>query len=140
MATNLEKPSFLQVPNLSSWRQWAGLTTTGLVIAFLVFDGVTKVLRIAPVREASEQLGLPQASISFIGLLLLGCTVIYAFPTTSVLGAILLTGYLGGATAIQVRAGNGAFPIAFAVGVGVLVWVGLALRERRLLAWIIKGK
>jgi len=67
---------------------------------------------------------------------LLTCTAIYAIPSTAILGAILLTGYLGGAAAIQVRAGSGAFPVAFSIVFGILVWVGPVLREPRLL-WLI---
>jgi hypothetical protein len=71
-----------------------------------------------------------------VKILLLACTAIYAIPQTAVLGAILLTAYLGGATAIQVRAGNGTFQVAFSIAFGVLVWVGLILREPRLF-WTI---
>jgi hypothetical protein len=105
---------------------------------FLAFDGVSKLMKVAPVLEASEQLGIPVHTIVGIGIVLLGCTAIYAIPRTAVLGAILLTGYLGGATAIHVRAGSGAFPIVFAVAFGVLVWLGLVLREPRLLRTILQ--
>jgi len=115
---------------------WAGGIITVLVVLFLTFDGVTKVIKAAPVVKASEQLSLPPNTILGIGILLLACTTIYAIPQTAVLGAILLTAYLGGATAIQVRAGNGAFPVAFSVAFGLLVWVGLVLRNPRLL-WTI---
>ncbi len=71
-----------------------------------------------------------------IGILLLACTAIYAIPPTAILGAILLTGYLGGAVAIQVRAGGGAFPLSFSIIFGLLVWVGLILREPRL-GWLV---
>ncbi|HUD71807.1 MAG TPA: DoxX family protein [Dongiaceae bacterium] len=118
-------------------RLWTGGIITGLVVVFLAFDGITKVLRVTPVMEASKNLGLPTESIVPIGILLLVCTALHAIPRTAILGAILLTGYLGGATAIQVRAGSGAFPIAFSVGFGVLVWAGLALREPRLVWWIL---
>ena len=68
--------------------------------------------------------------------MLLACTAIYSIPQTAVLGAILLTGYLGGATAIHVRAASGLFPIAFSIAMGVLAWAGLVLRDPRLL-WTI---
>ena len=106
------------------------------MVLFLTFDGVTKVIETAPVVKASEQLGLPPSTTVGIGILLLSCTVIYSIPQTAVLGAILLTAFLGGATAIHVRAGSGAFPVAFSISFGVLVWVGLILREPRLL-WTI---
>jgi hypothetical protein len=82
---------------------------------------------------------LPHETIVGIGVLLLVCTAIYSIPKTAVLGAILLTGYLGGATAIHVRAASGAFPIAFSVVFGVLAWVGLVLREPRLF-WLILSR
>lgn len=115
----------------------AGRIITGLAVLFLAFDGVTKLIETAPVVEASEKLGLPSYTTIGIGALLLACTAIYAIPRTAVLGAILLTGYLGGATAIHVRAGSGAFPIAFSIAFGVLVWIGLVLREPRLLRTIL---
>ena len=115
---------------------WVGRIISILVVLFLTFDGVSKVIKTAPVVKASEQLGLPPNTTVGIGVLLIACTAIYAVPQTAVLGAILLTGYLGGATAIHVRAGNGAFPVVFSVVFGILVWVGLVLREPRLL-WTI---
>ena len=115
---------------------WVGIAVTGLAILFLAFDGVAKVARVAPVVEASEKLGIPAYATAGIGVLLLACTTVYAIPPTAVLGAVLLTGYLGGATAIHLRAGSGAFPIVFSVAFGVLVWTGLVLREPRLL-WTI---
>lgn len=115
---------------------WAGWIITALVILFLTFDGATKIIKVAPVIEASESLGLPRGTLLGIGSVLLACTVIYGIPRTAVLGAILLTGYLGGAVAIHVRAGSGAFPIAFSIAFGVLAWTGLLLREPRLL-WTI---
>lgn len=129
-------PTDSQPASLSNGLFWTGAVITGLVIAFLLFDGVTKVIKVAPVLEACEQLGLPQHTVVGIGLLLLACTAIYAIPRTAVLGAILLTGYLGGAVAIHVRAGSGAFPVVFSLTFGVLAWVGLVLREPRLL-WTI---
>ena len=115
----------------------AGRVLSGAVVLFLAFDAVSKLVKAAPVLEASEKLGLPAQAIAAIGAVLLACTALYAIPKTAVLGAILLTGYLGGATAIQVRAQAGAFPIVFAIAVGVLAWVGLVLREPRLLRTIL---
>jgi hypothetical protein len=115
---------------------WAGWIISGLVVLFLAFDGVTKIIKLANVVEASEQLGVPSHTIVGIGIVLLACTVIYSIPQTAVLGAILLTGYLGGATAIHVRAESGVFPVAFSIVFGVLVWAGVVLREPRLL-WTI---
>jgi hypothetical protein len=129
-------PADTQVTSHSIGSLWAGWIITGLVILFLTFDGVTKIIKIAPVLEATERLGVPQHTLFGIGLVLLICTAIYAIPQTAVLGAILLTGFLGGAVAIHVRAGSGMFPIAFSFAFGVLAWVGLILREHRLL-WTI---
>lgn len=129
-------PADTQLASPSNSALWAGWIITGLVVLFLAFDGVTKVIKITPVVEASEKLGIPRETLIGIGIVLLACTVIYSVPQTAVLGAILLTGYLGGAAAIHVRAGSGAFPIAFSIGFGVLAWVGLVLREPRLL-WTI---
>jgi hypothetical protein len=115
---------------------WTGWVVSGLVIVFLVFDGGTKVLRVAPVMEACERVGLTPSIAAGIGAVLLACTALYAIPTTAVVGALLLTAFLGGAVATHVRGGNDAFEIAFAIGFGGLVWLGLVLREPRLL-WMI---
>lgn len=129
-------PTGIQPALLSNGRLWTGGIITGLVVLFLAFDGVTKIIQVAPVVEASAKLGVAQSSLVGLGIVLLACTTIYGIPRTAVLGAILLTGYLGGAAAIHVRAGSGAFPVAFSIAFGVLVWVGLVLREPRLL-WTI---
>ena len=120
----------------SSRRIRAGWVVTGLVILFMVFDGSTKVLEVAPVMEACERVGLPPSTVLGIGTVLLACTALYAVPQTAVVGALLLTAFLGGAVATHVRAGSGLFEIAFAVAVGGLAWLGLVLREPRLL-WAI---
>lgn len=114
-----------------------GRGLTGLVVLFLAFDGITKVLRVAPVVEACEKAGISSDLVSGIGLLLLACTTIYIIPRTAILGAILLTGYLGGAVTVHVLGRAGYFPICFALGFGVLVWAGLALREPRLVRLIL---
>ena len=114
-----------------------GATITALVVLFLAFDGITKVLRVAPVVEARERAGIASDLVRGIGLLLLACTAVYVIPRTAILGAILLTAFLGGATTLHVIARSGLFPIVFAIGFGVLVWVGLILREPRLARWIL---
>lgn len=111
---------------------WTGRVISGLVVAFLVFDGVTKVLRVAQVVQASQRLHLSIAQTVGIGVVLLVCTAIYLMPRTAILGAILLTGYLGGATAIQLQAQSPAFENAFPVIFGVLVWAGLVLRDAQI--------
>ena len=115
---------------------WTGWVVTGLVIAFLIFDGGTKILKVTPVLEACARFGLGPERVVGIGTLLLACTTLYAVPRTAVLGAILLTGYLGGAVAIHVRQGSSLFETVFPIGCGGLAWLGLLLREPRLL-WAI---
>jgi hypothetical protein len=118
---------------ISKGSLWTGRIISGLVTAFLLFDGGAKIARIKPVLDAFNSLGYnPNLSVP-IGVTLVLCAAIYAIPRTSVLGAILLTGYLGGATATHVRAGQ---PFYFPIVFGVLVWVGLYLRESRLKALV----
>ncbi len=111
---------------------WAGGITSGLVIVFLLFDSITKLLKVPQVLEATARLGFPVAALSGIAVTLLVCTIIYAIPRTAILGAALLTGYLGGAVAIQVRAGSTAFETVFPIIFGALVWLGIYLRDFRL--------
>jgi hypothetical protein len=110
---------------------WTGHIVSGLAALFFLMDGVMKLVKPAVVVEATRQLGYPETDIVGIGILLLTCTLLYLFPRTSILGAILLTGYMGGAVASQVRVGAGWFNVAFAVVFGVLVWTGLWLRDVR---------
>jgi len=121
---------------------WAGRIISGLLVLFMIFDGVTKLMKAPQVVEATVKVGYPESSIVGIGAALLIATVLYVIPQTSVLGAILLTGYLGGATATNVRAATGAFNTSFPVIFGVLVWLGLFLREPRLHALLplVKAK
>jgi hypothetical protein len=121
---------------ISRKASWAGRILSGLPVLFLVFDAVMKLIKPAPVVEATVQLGYPEASIVGIGIVLLVCTVLYAIPRTSVLGAILLTGYLGGAVATHVRVGGPLFAIVFPVIFGMVIWAGLYLREERLRALV----
>lgn len=129
-------PTETQTASVSNGALWAGGIVSALVVSFLVFDAVTKIIKVRPVVEACEKVGVPAHTVVGIGVLLLACTAVYSIPRTAVLGAILLTGYLGGAAAIHVRAGSGAFPVAFSIAFGVLAWTGLLLREPRLL-WTI---
>jgi hypothetical protein len=115
---------------------WAGRIISAIPILFLLLDGVAKLFKPAPVVEATVKLGYPESVIIGLGIVLLVCTVLYAIPLTSVLGAILLTGYLGGAVATHVRVGDKLFNILFPGLVGVLVWGGLYLRDERLRALI----
>jgi len=115
---------------------WIGWVMSGLVIAFMLMDSTMKLLALPVVLESGAPLGFAGAAMAReLGLLLLICTVLYAFPRTAVLGAILLTGYLGGAVATHVRVGNPLFShVLFGVYLGVLMWGGLYLRESRLRA------
>src|SRR5512146_1347140 len=114
------------------WRRWTATGAQALLVAFLVLDAGMKVLRAAPAVEGTAQLGYPSGALVPIGLVLLAFTVLYVIPRTAVLGALLLTGYLGGAVASQVRTGAPAFSIAFPLGFAVLVWAVLRLRDDRL--------
>lgn len=111
---------------------WGGWIMSILPALFLLLDGGMKLFKPAFVVEATVKLGYPENTIVPIGIVLLICTVLYLLPVTSVLGAILLTGYLGGAVATHVRVGEGAFPITFPIIFGVLLWGGLYLRDWRL--------
>src|SRR5882762_2137664 len=110
---------------------WAGRIIGGLPALFLLFDGVMKLVKPAPVVEATVRLGFPESVILGLGIVLLACTVLYLIPRTSILGAILLTGYLGGAVATHVRVGEGLFPVSFPIIMGVLLWGGQWLRDQR---------
>jgi hypothetical protein len=111
----------------------AGVVLTALVGVFLTFDAVMKVLRLAPAVQGTTELGYPASTVFGIGVIELVCLVLYLVPRTSVLGALLLTGYLGGAIATHVRAGS---PLVgytlFPIYVALFMWGGLYLRETRL--------
>lgn len=110
---------------------WAGWVVTVLPVPLLVMSGVMKLLKPPMVLEGFEKFGYPEHLLLPIGIIELVCTLLYIVPRTSVLGAILLTGYLGGAVATHVRVGDPYFgPIVF----GVLIWLGLFLRDARLRA------
>jgi hypothetical protein len=116
---------------------WIGRTLSALAIVFLAFDGGIKALSLAPAVEATTQLGYAAGVVVGIGVLELACLAIYVFPRTALLGAILLTGYLGGAIATQVRAGSPLFSVVFPVLIGALLWGGLLLRDARLRALLL---
>jgi hypothetical protein len=118
-------------------RLWAGYILSALAVLFLLFDGVIKLMHIAPVVQSFVQLGVPDRLAFGIGLLELVCVLLYVMPRTSVLGAILLTGYLGGAIVLHLRVGDPLFShVLFPVYVGALIWGGLFLREDRLRALV----
>lgn len=123
--------------NTSKTLLWLGIGLTALLVLFLAADGIAKIIRVPKVLEASQKLGIAPEFVPGIGFLLLVCTALYAYPKTAILGAILLTGYLGGATVVHLIARSGAFPIAFSIAFAALAWAGLALREPRLVRWIL---
>lgn len=120
---------------------WIGRTLSGIAIAFLVADTAGKLFRVAPVVEGTVKLGYPEDAVFPIGVLLLVGVVLYAIPRTSVLGAIYLTGFLGGAVATHFRIGSPLLThVLFAVYVAAFVWGGLALRNPRLLSLLTDAR
>jgi hypothetical protein len=115
-----------------------GWVLSGIVIAFLLMDATMKLLALSVVLETSGPLGFPGAAMARgLGVLLLVCTLLYAAPQTAVLGAILLTGYLGGAVATHVRVGDPLFShVLFGVYLGAFLWLGLYLRDTRVRALV----
>jgi hypothetical protein len=116
--------------------RWTGRVVSALVAAFLLFDAVIKVMMLEPAVEGSVQLGYPEGTVFGIGLALLVSTALYAVPRTAFIGAILLTGYLGGAVATQVRVEDPWF--LFPALIGVLAWGGLFLRDGRIRALVLR--
>jgi hypothetical protein len=114
-----------------------GRVLSGLAAAFLIVDSIGKLLRLQPVIEGTISLGYPVSVIFPLGLTLLTCVVVYLVPRTAVLGALLLTGYLGGAVATHVRVENPLLSHAlFPTYVAAMLWGGLILRDRRLRAFL----
>ena len=114
-------------------KRMAGYALTAFVALFLTFDTLLKVLKLAPAVQGTTELGYPAGTVLWIGLIELVCLALYLVPRTSVLGALLLTGYLGGAIATHVRVGS---PLVshtlFPIYVALMLWGGLYLRESRL--------
>ena len=121
-----------QTEDVSKGMLWTGRILSGLMALFIAFDGVGHLMKPAPVVEAFARLGYPLSASVGIGVLALICAAIYVTPKTSILGAILLTGYLGGAVSTHVRAGSSPFEIIFPVILGGLVWLGLLVRDPEL--------
>ncbi|MDP9311205.1 MAG: DoxX family protein [Chloroflexota bacterium] len=111
---------------------WAGRVLSAIAILFLAFDTIIKVLNLPSAVEATTQLGYGAGQVVTIGIIELVCLALYVIPRTAVLGALLLTGYLGGAVAIHMRAASGFFPLVFPLIIGTLIWGGLLLRDQRL--------
>jgi hypothetical protein len=117
---------------ISSKMIWTGRILSILPALFLLFDGAMKLVKPDFVVKATVELGYPENVIIPLGVVLCACTVLYLIPRTAFIGAILLTGYLGGAVASHVRLGQGWFEILFPVVFGALLWLGLVLRDQRL--------
>jgi hypothetical protein len=114
-------------------KPWAGYIISGIPALFLLLDAIGKFVMPAPVVEGTQQLGYSVNVILPLGIVLLMCTILYIIPRTSILGAILLTGYLGGAVTTHVRIDNPLFThVLFPVYLGIFLWLGLFLREPRL--------
>lgn len=122
------KPDTLSTPN-----PWAGRIVTAIPVLMLLASGAMKLMKLPPVMATFSTLGFAESAVTGIGILELACTALYLIPRTSVLGAILLAAYLGGATCSHVRIGEA---FIAPVAVGVLVWVGLYLRDERVRALI----
>ena len=114
---------------------WGGRILSGIPILFLLMDAGMKIAKAKVAVDGMKELGYLEELIVPLGIVLLLSTILYAVPRTAFIGAILLTGYLGGAVATHVRVGNPMFThVLFPVYVGVMVWAGLVLRDARLRA------
>ena len=119
----------------AKWMGWAGWILTVLVVVFMAMDATMKLMDLPQVRAATLQLGWPLALDRTLGIIDLACLVLYAFPRTAVLGAILTTGLCGGAVAAHLRLGDPLFShVLFGVYIGVMAWAGLWLRDPKLRA------
>jgi hypothetical protein len=115
---------------------WTGRIISALAVLFLLFDGILKLVETPDVVDITVRLGYPENVIASLGTVLIASTIIYVIPRTTFLGAILLTGYLGGAVATHVRTSGPLFSILFPFILGVLIWGGPYLRDKRLRAII----
>jgi hypothetical protein len=129
-------PSNTSTAAVSSTALWAGRIISGIVALFLFWGGVMDLAKPAMVLQGMIKAGYPESSLVPIGVALLASVVLYVIPRTSVLGAILLTGYLGGAVSTHVRAGDPLARMLFPVFFATLAWAGLYLRDERLRALV----
>jgi hypothetical protein len=119
-------------PRVSKGALWTGRIVSVVPALFLLLDAAMKLAKLDFVVDATAKLGYSEGVIVPLGVVLLVSTLLYLVPSTSVLGAILLTGYLGGAVATHVHHGDTPFEIVFPIIFGVLLWGGLVLRDARL--------
>jgi hypothetical protein len=130
-------PTAVPTAPVPTARRWTGRVIFALTVLFLLFDSIGKLLAVPPVVEGTTRLGYPGELVRVIGVVLLVCLVAYMVPRTSVLGAVLLTGYLGGAVATHARVGSPLLThVLFPVYVAVLIWAALLLRDDRVRALI----
>jgi DoxX-like family len=115
---------------------WTGRVISGLVVLFMLFDCITKIIKLPQVVDASVKMGFTVGMVVGIGWTLLACVILYVIPQTSLLGAILISSYLGGAVATNVYVHNPVSNSCFAIAFGVLAWLGIYLRESRLRALV----
>jgi hypothetical protein len=121
----------------AAWMRRLGWGMSGLMIAFMLFDSLSKIALEHHVVDSTTRIGYPLDVIRPLGVVALVCTILYAVPRTAILGAILLTGYLGGAIASKVRIDDPLFSSTlFGVYFGLLIWGGLYFRDERLRAQI----
>jgi nitrate reductase gamma subunit len=135
MPTNpseLQSQATTSDPSVSRRSLWIGRILTGLAAAFMLMDAVMKLFKPPFVVKSTVELGFPESTIVGIGVALLICTILYIIPRTAVFGAVLVTGYLGGAVAANVRAETAPFNIFFPIVIACIVWTGLWLRNPRL--------
>lgn len=125
-------PKSVSIPVPGKGQLWTGRVLGILAVLFLVFDGVMKLIRPESVLKASAPLGFTSDMLLGIGIVLLLCTALYVIPRTSVLGAALLTGYLGGAVCIMVRFGMPTFELIFPILFATILWISLWLRTPQL--------
>lgn len=111
---------------------WTGRVISGLVVLFMLFDCITKIIKLKQVIDPSVKMGFTVNMVVGVGWTLLVCVILYLIPRTSILGAILIACYLGGAVAVNVFIHNPVFNSCFAIAFGVLTWLGVWLREPRL--------
>jgi hypothetical protein len=129
----------IETAPISRARLWTGRIMTGLVALFLAFDCTIKLFVLGPAVQGTAQLGYPVSVVFPLGLVLAACLALYIIPRTAVFGAVLLTGYLGGAIATHVRVADPLFShTLFPIYVAVLIWGGLYLRDRRVRALIAR--
>lgn len=121
--------SAASTPPVSTATLWTGRILSALPVPLLIMGAITKMMGAAPVVEGFRKFGFPDGSAFAIGLVELVCTILYVIPQTAVLGAILLTGYLGGAAVTHIRVNESWIA---PVVMGVILWVGLYLRDPRL--------